>query len=596
MVVIALSSADDEIEQATDGVRVGKEMRLTLAVLSVMGDAVTIAQARDQRTLFVNRAFERLTGRRAEEMLGRPLLSILPRGSGFRERMGEVQAELGRRGYWEGEIEERAADGSSSLARLRIIAYESPEYGALWVSVRQDVTERRRAETRYRALVDNLPAVVYNAEQGVEGSWSFVSPQIERMLGFTPDEWQADPTLWKKRIHPDDAERVLEVESQVGQNRQLIDEYRMLARNGDVVWVQDTAMTPLPGAQEGPPEWHGVLLDVTEQKKAETRYQALVDSVPAVVYVNDAKVDGYGQWSFVSGQIESMLGYSPDEWKADPTLWRRSLHPDDAERQLAAEASQISDRKAIPTQYRMLTRDGAVVWVQDSSVLRPGAPGGPPEWHGVLLDVTELHRTKQAVEEAHYETITRLAMAIERRDIETSAHIERMSHYCELISRALGLSDERRELIRVASSLHDVGKISVPDEVLLKPGKLTAAERAEVERHAEIGYEVLRGGDSVLLELAATIALTHHERFDGGGYPRGLAGEEIALEGRIAAVADVFDALSTDRVYRPAFPLDETLEMMRSERGRHFDPVVLDAFLGNLEPVVEIVSRSGAAA
>src|SRR3989441_201620 len=158
-------------------------------------------------------------------------------------------------------------------------------------------------------------------------------------------------------------------------------------------------------------------------------------------------------------------------------------------------------------------------------------------------------------------------------------HIERVALYCDLIARRLGLNETFAELIRIASPLHDIGKIGIPDHVLLKPGPLDDGERSLIEQHAEIGYRILTGSGTELLDLAASIALTHHERWDGAGYPMRLRAEEIPLEGRIVAVADVFDALTSDRVYRAAFSPDSAVEIMVAGRGTQFDPTVLDAFL-----------------
>ena len=177
------------------------------------------------------------------------------------------------------------------------------------------------------------------------------------------------------------------------------------------------------------------------------------------------------------------------------------------------------------------------------------------------------------------ETIQRLAIAAEFRDSSTAKHIHRMSHYCELLAKHHGLSPERCDLIRTASPMHDIGKIGTPDHVLLKPGKFTAEEFDVIAQHAEIGYKILSGSDSDLLKVAATIARTHHERYDGTGYPRKLKGEEIPIEGRIAAIADNFDALTTARVYKPAFDFEHARELMLKERGRQFDPELLDLFL-----------------
>lgn len=163
-------------------------------------------------------------------------------------------------------------------------------------------------------------------------------------------------------------------------------------------------------------------------------------------------------------------------------------------------------------------------------------------------------------------------------DDETAEHVERVGRSCALIARALGWDQEACARLRAAAALHDIGKVAVPRAVLRKPGKLSAAERVLVEAHAQIGHDMLAGSGDDVFELAAVVALTHHERFDGTGYPHGLRGEEIPLVGRIAAVADVFDALTQDRVYRAALPVGEALGILRAGRGSHFDPAVLAAF------------------
>ena len=165
------------------------------------------------------------------------------------------------------------------------------------------------------------------------------------------------------------------------------------------------------------------------------------------------------------------------------------------------------------------------------------------------------------------ETIHRLAAAAELRDNETGQHIQRVSRCSELIARRLGLPHDQCELIRIASPLHDIGKIAIPDHILRKPAPLSPEERLVVETHTDLGYSILAGTREPLLQLGAEIAWTHHERFDGHGYPRGLVGDGIPLAGRIVAVADVFDALVSDRVYRQALPIEEVIAAMRAERA-----------------------------
>jgi putative two-component system response regulator len=202
--------------------------------------------------------------------------------------------------------------------------------------------------------------------------------------------------------------------------------------------------------------------------------------------------------------------------------------------------------------------------------------------------VERLSRTEHALRESQEEAIRRLAFAAEFRDPTTGAHINRMSRTCELLADHAGLGRAKAELIRIASPMHDIGKIAVSDEVLRKPGKLTSEEMDEMRKHPVIGNEILSGSDSELLQLGGLIALTHHERWDGTGYPYHLRRDQIPVEGRIVAIADVFDALTSERSYKPAFTVDHALGIMTEERGHHFDPDLLDVFLDIVDEVVGV--------
>lgn len=205
--------------------------------------------------------------------------------------------------------------------------------------------------------------------------------------------------------------------------------------------------------------------------------------------------------------------------------------------------------------------------------------------------VARLRDSEKDLRSSQEETVIRLARAAESRDSDTGQHIHRMSRYCALLARRIGLSAERCEQIRLASILHDVGKIGIPDRILLKPGRLTPDEFSVVKQHVEIGYQTLAGSNSELLQLAATIAQTHHEKYDGTGYCLGLAGEAIPLEGRIAAIADVFDALASHRVYKPALPVAEVLCILKQGRGKEFDPQLVELFLDSVDEVLLIKDR-----
>ena len=186
------------------------------------------------------------------------------------------------------------------------------------------------------------------------------------------------------------------------------------------------------------------------------------------------------------------------------------------------------------------------------------------------------------------ETLFRLARAGEFRDTETGNHIIRMARYSRMIARLIGLSQDEAETIELAAPLHDIGKIGIPDHILLKPGRLTQDESREMRLHPVIGYEILKDSPSGYLRMGALIALGHHEKFDGSGYPHGLVGDHIPLAARIVAVADVFDALTSVRPYKPAWSIEEAFAYIAAQRGTHLDPRLVDVFLEAKDETVRI--------
>ncbi|MFC5302742.1 HD domain-containing phosphohydrolase [Azospira restricta] len=202
----------------------------------------------------------------------------------------------------------------------------------------------------------------------------------------------------------------------------------------------------------------------------------------------------------------------------------------------------------------------------------------------VRLATAEIHAREQ-------ELLFRMSRAAEFRDPETGAHIQRMAHYSALIAGRLGLDAATQELLLQAAPMHDVGKIGIPDYILLKPGRLTPEEFELMKNHARLGYELLHGSSSRILQAGAEIALAHHEKFDGSGYPQNLVGEAIPLFGRIVAVADVFDALTSERPYKKAWDLDRAALFLKVNCGSHFDPACVEAFFAAWDEALAIRER-----
>ncbi|MBB6636102.1 HD domain-containing protein [Cohnella thailandensis] len=207
---------------------------------------------------------------------------------------------------------------------------------------------------------------------------------------------------------------------------------------------------------------------------------------------------------------------------------------------------------------------------------------------GKSLESVMLH---QEIIDTQREIISTMGEIGELRSKETGNHVRRVAEYSYALALGLGMSEREADVLRTVSPMHDIGKVAIPDSVLNKPGKLTDEEYDTIKSHTKIGHQLLRGSRRELLLAASIVAEQHHEKWDGSGYPKGLRGEEIHIYGRITAVADVFDALSAERVYKPAWPLDRIEKLFREERGRHFDPAIVDVFFDLLPQLVEIRDR-----
>lgn len=332
----------------------------------------------------------------------------------------------------------------------------------------------------------------------------------------------------------------------------------------------------------------------------EERRQTIIDMAPMPIYVKDSAhryVFSNAQADDLAGQERGRLLGKTDEAIMTPEALARTRAVDcrilaEGTTYEAEETLQIAgiERTFQTVKFPLLDEEGRATALC-----------------GISTDVTAQKEAlrlrdeltaaqQQAIDElrlSRQETVERLTRAIEFHDSSTGEHVDRIARVASFLATGLGLDAERVHLLGVAAPMHDVGKIATSDEILRKPGPLTPAERAEMERHTTVGHDILADSRSRLLRVAATIALTHHERFDGGGYPRGLAGEEIPLEGRITAVADVFDALLSDRCYRPALSVGETMEIIEAGRGAQFDPRIVDLLVEGLDEVLVLRDKQG---
>jgi len=329
------------------------------------------------------------------------------------------------------------------------------------------------------------------------------------------------------------------------------------------------------------------------------QFQAVIDHAPMPIFVKDRDF----RFLVANKAASAAAGMTPSE------LIGKTV--DVMMPPAAAERSRAGDRRILDGEGAYNEEEDLTIGGERRIVLATKFPLTDEKNEvyavcGTATDVTEQHHAAElqdelskaqhkAIEElqaSRQETVERLSRAVEFRDTETGDHVRRMAAVSAFLAEALGLGDDRVALLLAAAPMHDVGKVAISDAILLKPGPLDDEERREMERHTTIGHELLDGSGSELMQLAATVAVTHHERFDGGGYPLGLTGDAIPIEGRVVAVADVFDALLSDRPYRPAMSLDEALGNVAEGVGSHFDPAVANALLERSDDALRIRARA----
>jgi PAS domain S-box-containing protein/putative nucleotidyltransferase with HDIG domain len=302
-----------------------------------------------------------------------------------------------------------------------------------------------------------------------------------------------------------------------------------------------------------------------------------------------ANFDGY--FVELNPAWEETLGYTADVLCSRPFV--HFIHPDDRERSMEEMARNVEGKETVNFRNRYRRADGQYRWLEWN--VRPLAE--EQRMYATARDITVQHEAEEALqsqsdllertvrerteelEESRLETLQRLAITAEYRDDATYQHTERVGRTAALIARRLGLSEDDVALIRRAAPLHDIGKVGIPDVILLKPGPLTPEEWDLMKKHTQMGARILGEGTFPVLQTAQQITLHHHERWDGRGYPNGLSGEDIPLVGRIVAVADVFDALTHQRPYKAAWSVDAALAEIERCRGSQFDPTVVDAFV-----------------
>lgn len=499
----------------------------------------------------------------------------------------------------------------------------------------RNITERKQAEnalqvseTKFRRLVEHLPTVIYMNPADDASSMNYVSPQIQALIGYTSEEWLTDQTLWMKALHPEDIEHVLAQTSHTDHQSEPFDlEYRMTHRDGQLVWVHDQAI--LVNDRDGKHHyWQGIMLDITARKQAEEKIQrqlehlialSAVDRIIAsnfdlklslseiLVYVlKELRVDAADILIFDSNM--QMLEYGAERGFRTKSVRKAQVRFGESyagrvalERQLV-QIPNIEDEPDNLLLKNFLAGEDFVCYYGVPLIAKGQVKGVLEVFHRSKLNPDEewidflhtlagqvaiaaenamlfesLQRSNLELTSAYDATIEGWSRALDLRDKETEGHSLRVTEMTGELSRVFGLSDMELVQVRWGSLLHDIGKMGVPDAILLKPGALTEDEWTVMKKHPFFAYEML--APIRYLRQALDIPYCHHEKWDGTGYPRGLSGEQIPLSARIFAIVDVWDALTSDRPYRPAWTDNDALNYILMSSGTHFDPQVVDSFM-----------------
>jgi PAS domain S-box-containing protein len=302
-----------------------------------------------------------------------------------------------------------------------------------------------------------------------------------------------------------------------------------------------------------------------------------------------SRTDIHGKITYVNQAFCDISGYSKEELMrsshnivrdpaADPKMFQQLWNT-------------IGKGRVWKGSFKNRKKNGEAYYVSTSIVPIMDDNGSIVEYMGIRHDVTEIVMLHKELEDTQKEIIQKIGEVGETRSKETGYHVKRVAEYSRLLALLAGLGKKNAQLLYYASPMHDIGKIGIPDSILKKAGKLDEDEFKVMRTHAEIGYHILKGSKREILKAAAIVAYRHHERWDGTGYPNALLGEQIHIFGRITTIADVFDALGSKRVYKEAWELEKILEYFKEQRGKHFDPKLIDIFFNNLDKFLKIRDR-----
>lgn len=460
--------------------------------------------------------------------------------------------------------------------------------------------EQEQILAQYKEVVDESSIVSKASPKGII---TYVNDAFIKMSGYSKEELVGQ----KHNIvrHPDmRASTFKEMWETILAKKKWTGVVKNRTKSGESYYV-DSTITPILGINDEIVEFISIRKDITERELQREKLENKLYSSAKTLDEKIAFIDEFekaiksstlfcrttsdGTITMASEAFDKLFGYK--EGELGGMDYMTLIKPEDRQKL----KKKIGGTTQSGTQWQGLVEhcdiEGKAIYLESSFIPIVGMYGEILEVFCFYVDLTESVHLNEEIVATQREVISTMGAIGETRSKETGAHVRRVAEYSRLLALKVGLSLEEAEELKMASPMHDIGKVGIPDSILNKPGKLTEDEFETMKTHASLGYEMLRHSRQKLLRSAAIVAREHHERWDGNGYPNGTSGKAIHIYGRITAVADVFDALGHDRVYKKAWPLEKILALFREERARQFDPELIDLFLDNLDEFLAIKAQ-----
>jgi len=464
----------------------------------------------------------------------------------------------------------------------------------------KELKKNERLLKQYKEVVDKN-SIVSKADKN--GIITYVNDAFCRISGYTQDELIGQSHSIVR--HPETKDELFkDLWSTILANKEWHGKIKNRAKDGSA-YIVDSTILPVLNAKNEIKEFISIRHDITQneadkeqlERKLHSSAQTLEEKIQFIYEYEHAlkentlfcRTNVDGELTMASNAFTELLGLDPSNFAGSSYL---DLIDPAYIKKLDQEVRQaITDHQGWEGLVKHRDKQGRDLYLESSFFPIINTKDEIQEVLCFYIDITEQVHLNREIIETQKEVISTMGAIGETRSKETGDHVKRVAEYSKLLALKHGLRPEEAEQIKMASPMHDIGKVGIPDNILNKPGKLTEEEFEIMKTHAQLGHEMLKGSHQQLLQTAAIISLEHHEKWDGSGYPRGLQGEEIHIYGRITAIADVFDALGHDRVYKKAWPLEKILELFEEGRGKHFDPNLIDLFMANLDDFLAIKER-----